>query len=149
MDFAEKMLQMRELEDEIRHMAEGITDDLVIAVANQPFTGSILSDGRNGKPAICTIRFSDLSAWRNLTPEYYMPTKQAEAVRKRLSSCKTVGNFIVAVKDMLKDKRVKTGSSSNDYVYLNENTLSIIHQSEIGRFIVNNENGNYDENYLL
>lgn len=146
MGFTEKMLHMKELEKELLRITEEIKGDVVMEVAGQPFNGSIICDGRDGKPVICTIRFSELRSSKNWTPEYYMPVKQADAVRKRLSKCSTAGNVLVAIKEMLRDKRVKMGPASNDYIYLNEKTLRILRESEIGRFLANNENKDNEKN---
>jgi len=89
-------------------------------------------------PRIVIIKRSALgSVW---SPEYYIPKCQAEAVTTVLNNA-TMGNIVPAVKDMITKKRARVKSAAKQgfwcpakYVYLNNNTVRLIRDSELGQF---------------
>lgn len=141
MSFSDKMTKMKELEREIYRMIDGLKADLSSAVGDQPFQGKMINDGSNGGPMIGIVRFSQLSESKNWSPEYHFPAAQAKAVSKRLESCKSPSSICAAVKDMIAEKRVRLGGGNN-VVFLNEETLKILRESEIGQYVAVDENGN-------
>lgn len=141
MSFAEKIHQMSDLEKEIRRMVDSLKTDLATAVGNQPFHGEMINDGSDGGPIVGIVKFSHLAKSESWSPEYHFPAAQASAVSRRLESCKTPSSVCAAVKDMIAKKRVKTGDG-NSFVSLNEDTLKVLRESEIGQYVSLYENGN-------
>ena len=103
MSFADKMNQMKSLEEEIGRIVFALNKELEIAVANQPFKGRMISDGSNGGPLIGVVTLSQLRKSKNWTPEYHLPPAQAKAVRKKLESCKTPRKICKAVREMISE----------------------------------------------
>lgn len=138
MSFSDKMLQMKDLEKEILRMVDGLKADLAAAVEDQPFRGKMINDGKSGGPLIGVISSSQLAKSNNWSPEYHFPAAQAKAVSKKLESCKTPSSVCSAVKDMISEKRVKMSGGS--FIDLNEETLKILRESEIGQYVSLEEN---------
>ncbi len=135
MTFTEKMFLAKRLEEEISEIVSEVKRSLPLEVSGQPLNGKVLSDGKDGRPAMITISFSELAKSKNWTPCYYIPSRQGEAVEKKLSRCDSVSSVITAIREMLKEKRVKMGSGQNDFIYLNEKTPDILRSSEVGRYV--------------
>lgn len=140
MSFKEKMAQVKALEDEISKMTDSLKDDLVAAVGDQPFQGKMINDGTNGGPMIGIVKFSQIMSANNWTPEYHFPAAQARAVSKKVKSCKTPTAVCKAVSEMIKEKRVrvKSGYLDGEVARLNNETLRILRESEIGQYVDEN-----------
>ena len=69
-------------------------------------------------------------AWTNLTPEYWIPECQAEAVEKKLRSAATPLQCLEWVLEMLRTKAVVCNKIRTP---LNDKTVEIIRESELGR----------------
>lgn len=141
MSFTEKMTQIKMLEDEISKVVDGLKADLAAAVGKQPFQGKVINDGSNGGPLIGVVMFSQVARAKNWSPEYHFPVAQARAVSRKIESCKTPTAVCKAVKEMIAEKRVRMGSGNN-FVPLNEETLKILQESEIGQYVSIDENSN-------
>jgi hypothetical protein len=122
----------------MRQVVGHIKTQLYNKLAAAPFKGRLISDGRNGKPLIGIIRTSQLDD--NWTADYHFPKMQAEAVSCRLEMCITAKQLAEAVKEMLDRKYVSRykaqfNYATSDRVNLNETTLDILRNSEIGQYI--------------
>ena len=129
MGIRDKISELRRMENELNAAIEDAKKALVDVVLNQETDVEMLSNGENGKPLICIVRFSQIIGSQNWTPEYFMPVKQAEAVEKRLERCRSVNGLLDAIDEMVCKKRVKIGESY--CVYLNDKTLEILMSSEL------------------
>ena len=132
MEFAEKMSKVKALEAEIAELVDSLKNDQADAVRKQEFRGNVIDDGSSGGPLIGIVTLSELRKAKSWSPTYFFPEAQAKAVVSRMKSCTTVEDICKAVQEMLKDKRVKIGG---EYVYLNNETLKTLMESEIGRYI--------------
>jgi hypothetical protein len=74
------------------------------------------------KKNIATVK---ISAIENtiLSPSYYIPTSQADAVDKKLKSVKTATKFVGELQKMAERKSVKVGSNTT---MLNSKTVEIL-----------------------
>lgn len=86
-------------------------------------------------PPIALVSYSKImsSPGHILSPDYYIPSAQVEAVRHRINNCIHVNQLCKAVKEMIETKKVKVRGG---YTYLNETTLRVLRESELGRFIM-------------
>ncbi len=117
-------------------MADDLKRDLAAAVEDQPFHGRMINDGKNGGPVMGIVMLSQIVKSNNWTPEYHFPSAQAEAVAKKLENCRTMKAIFEAVREMIEKKCVKN-VGGNQKVFLNEETLLILRESEIGRHAMN------------
>lgn len=71
---------------------------------------------------IVVVKFSDLqhNVW---TPEYYIPSAQADYVRQVLDSVTTVHSFVRKMKEMIEKRGIKIGVN---FHRLNDETVSIL-----------------------
>ncbi len=149
MGFKESMERMRAMEEEIIKMVEALKQQIAEAVETQPFHGRMINDGKNGGAIIGVIQLSQLQKTGNWSAEYHFPQTQAKAVMRKLDKCRTPDAVCKAVKSMLDDKVVRFDGGA-EKVYLNEDTLKILRDSEIGQYAVNGEeqlgvNGTQDD----
>lgn len=142
MNFNDTMTNMKALEEKIRCMTESLKQGLTEAVSKQRLEGAEPLKTASGLYA-ASIRLSAIKRTPslNLSAEYYLPQSQVNAVQHKLASCKTATQICKAVKDMLDEKRVcmgshKAGEVSNNYTYLNEATLKILRDSELGKYVM-------------
>lgn len=68
------------------------------------------------------------------SPDYYSPVSQVDAVRHVLNKSFQFDDICKAVRDMITTKKVKI--SGNHIVHLNDTTLSILENSELGQFVM-------------
>lgn len=132
----EKLSTIRQLESEVQNMTADIISELERMVGNQVLSGVAVISGQDGVgPHIAIVRSSLLfdGPETNWSPEYYLPIVQAEAVRSRLDSCRTIQQVCMAVAKMITERKVAFG---NGKVFLNKETLRILRDSEIGRFAI-------------
>lgn len=133
MNFSDTMKKIKDLEAEVTAMKEKLIEELYQHIKDKPIPGvTKISD----HPQIVTVKFSALSNGLNLTPEYYISEHQANAVKDRLNGCKTASSVCNAVKEMIEKKRIQKGKGWGEYwsFYLNETTLSILRESELGKY---------------
>lgn len=125
---------------ELKAMIDELCEELCARIEKTPMDGvTKVSDS----PRIVTVKFSALGdVW---APEYYIPECQAEAVTTALAKA-TTNNIVPTVKEMIMKKRarIKGAARQNfwypaEYVYLNDNTVQIIRDSELGRFALSFE----------
>lgn len=124
---------------ELKAMIDDLCEELCARIEKTPIDGvTKISDS----PRIVTVKFSALGdVW---APEYYIPECQAEAVKIALDKT-NLKNIPAVVKDMILKKRACTKAGSGywyppEYVYLNENTVRIIQDSELGQFALSQSN---------
>lgn len=126
------------IEQKMRQVIGHIKTEIHNKLAAVPFKGKLISDGRNGKPLIGIIKFSQLED--NWTADYHFPKMQADAVSCRLEMCSTAKQLVEAVKEMLDKKYVSRykaqfNYATSDRVNLSKTTLDILRNSEIGQYI--------------
>lgn len=135
-EIARQMDALREMEKAVVAELQCLSDTIVKEVGEQPFRGQWINDGKNGGPICGSVPLSAITASRglNLSPSHYFPSKQAEAVRKKLASCKTADAICEAVRQMLEDKSVRMSKMSGDTIQLNEDTLRVLRESDLGAY---------------
>lgn len=137
MDFASSIHQMRELQAEI---------DRMTSVLNKSLLESIRNENEKETPTICDSPYIALVPYSKimsspghiLAPDYYIPAAQVDAVRTRINNCVHADQLCRAVKEMIETKKVRI---SGGYVYLNETTLRVLRESELGQFVTSESEG--------
>ena len=132
MDFADKIYQMRELQKEIDLMTSDLNLELLKAIETENRKDvTLISDN----PEIALVPYSVImsSPGHILSAEYYLPGSQIEAVRHRINNCLHADQLCRAVKEMIDTKKVKIRGG---YTYLNETTLRVLRESELGQFVM-------------
>lgn len=140
MDTEKELIAFMESEARIFQMVQALKQELKARVAAVPFRGEVISDGENGKPLICVMKFSQLQGKWDLS--YHSPIAQAEAVAYRLKTCMTTKAVCKALYDMMSCGYVKTSKvdpymgslHGSDRTYLNQDTLAVLRNSEIGKY---------------
>ena len=136
MDTEKELIAFMENEARVFQMVKELKQELKARVAAVPFRGEVISDGENGKPLICVMKFSQLQDKLDLS--YHAPKAQSNAVAHRLETCTTTQSVCRALYDMLSCGYV-TMYGCNDYqgsnrIYLNQDTLAVLRNSEIGKY---------------
>lgn len=136
MDTEKEVIAFIESEARIFQMVQELKQELKARVAAVPFRGEVISDGENGKPLICVMKFSQLQD--NWDLSYHAPKAQAEAVAHRLEGSTTTKAVCRALYDMMTCGYV-TMYGCQDYrgsnrIYLNQDTLAVLRNSEIGKY---------------
>lgn len=136
MDTEKELIAFMESEARVFQMVQELKQELKARVAAVPFRGKVISDGENGKPLICVMKFSQLQDKWDLS--YHAPNAQADAVAHRLETCTTTKAVCRALYDMMSCGYV-TMYGCQDYrgsnrVYLNNKTLAVLRKSEIGKY---------------
>lgn len=129
-----------DIDNRMRQIVGHLKTEIHNRLSSVPFKGELISDGKDGRPLIGIIKFSQLDKTDNWTPDYHFSKMQAKAVSIYLENCNTAKQLLKAVEDMLTKKYVlaypcKFKYALSDRVYLNEDTLEILRNSEIGRYI--------------
>lgn len=131
MDFADKINQLRDLQAEIDRMTSSLNKALLESIEseNKKDVHMICND-----PQIALVPYSVVMASPGhiLSAEYYIPGSQVEAVRHRINNCLHADQLCRAVKEMIETKKVKMRGG---YTYLNETTLRVLRESELGQFV--------------
>lgn len=138
MDFGGMIDKIKKLEEEVNAMKERLVEELCRYIKDEPVPGvEILSES----PRIAVVKFSAVarSHGNNLSPEYYISSCQAEAVMQRLSQCKSASAACNAVKEMIEEKKVQKSAMKSHSVFLNETTLKILKESELGKYAMSGE----------
>jgi hypothetical protein len=133
---ANDLSALQEMEKKMRDMIQKLSDDLSKAVASTSLPGVTPLEGTSVRG--CTVSAQALFANPQLilAPSYYIPAVQAEAVKKRLESCKTVSQLCSVTKEMLETKRIR--NKEYDLV-LNPETLRVIQESELGQYVLSQD----------
>lgn len=128
----EQLDEVRRLERAIQNLLQAIKTGIGEEVANQPFCGRVISGGVGGEVLAAEISLSSLSQSKILSPSYYLPKKQSDAVQFKLQNRSSVEEICSAVREMIREKRVRF--SHDHCVFLNEETVRILRESEIGQY---------------
>lgn len=131
MDFADKIHQMRDLQKEIDRMTSALNLELLKSIEDENRKDvKLISDS----PEIALVPYSVVmsSPGHILSAEHYLPGSQVEAVRHRINNCLHADQLCRAVKEMIETKKVKMRGG---YTYLNETTLRVLRESELGQFV--------------
>lgn len=123
--------QAMEVSKSIDQMAVELKARMLDAVADLPFNGHYINDGKTGGPVIAIVKLSALA--NNWNPSYILPAEQSRIVAKRLAECESAASIISAVESMLKHGCVKMEKDHREY--LNEQTYKTILDSELGQHI--------------
>lgn len=141
MDFASKMAQIRDLQNELDRMTSSLNLALLesIQTENEKVTPTLCDN-----PHIALVPYSVIMASPGhiLAPDYYIPSAQVEAVRYRINNCVHADQLCKAVKEMLETKRIRMQGGS---VLLNETTLRVLRNSELGQFVMADDNKGADD----
>lgn len=133
MDFANKINQIRKLQAELDRMTSALNLALLksIQAENEKVTPTLCDN-----PHIALVPYSVIMASPGhiLAADYYIPSAQVEAVRYRINNCIHADQLCKAVKEMLENKRVRV---QGGYTCLNETTLRVLRESELGKFVMN------------
>lgn len=79
------------------------------------------------KPPIVIVQSSCLIKGKNLSPETYIPSAQANAIWTVVAGIRTVGGLMQAIDDMVKSENVRIRFGSSSYsVSLNPNTIDAL-----------------------
>ena len=118
---------LKELEQRVYDKVKAINDALTKEIGESPLDGVKVMEG-----GILCATVSSKAVFSSpgmiLEPSYYIPGCQAKAVRERLAVCKSIQSTCNAVKQMIEEKKVKTG---NTVTRLNEKTIEILKASEL------------------
>ena len=136
MDTEKELIAFMESEARIFQMVQELKQELKARVAAVPFRGEVISDGENGKPLICVMKFSQLQDKWDLS--YHAPKEQGEAVEHKLKTCTTTKAVCRALYDMMSCGYVTMYGCDNyrgsNRIYLNKETLAVLRNSEIGKY---------------
>lgn len=127
MNFAQAMETAKRIDE----MAVELKARMLDAVADLPFNGYYINDGKTGGPVIAIVKLSALAS--NWSPSYHLPAEQSRLVAKRLAKCESAAAIISAVDSMLTSGCVKL--ENGDKEYLNDQTYKTILDSELGQHI--------------
>lgn len=120
--------RLRDAQAVVDGILSELKSQLLDAIHGQPFDGTMLSGIGDGKPIAFLLPASALGkCW---SPEYHAPVLQAEAIGKRLNSCKTAQSVKSAVAGILESRRVGPYDAP---VYLNPTTMQTLRESTLGR----------------
>ena len=133
MKLQEKYGVLKNVSAELTKMISKLCEELCAKIEDAPTEGVTKI---SASPKIVTVKLAALG--NNWTPAYYIPECQAEAVKRALEKA-NISNIVHVVCKMIREKRVQTKSGRGywyppEYVYLNDNTVRIIRDSELGRF---------------
>lgn len=135
-DFSAQMNELRTAQQRVEQMLDALCDDIASAVSTQPTPGvKVIGES----PLCMSVSASRIFAEGSWLPSTYSSQEQAKAVRKAFSSCKSPEKFCDAMCKLLKEERVQMSSSYGDFVYLNNETLRILRESELAKYIAETE----------
>lgn len=136
MDTEKELIAFMESEARVFQMVQELKQELKARVAAVPFRGEVISDGENGKPLICVMKFSQLQGKWDLS--CHAPKSQAEAVAHRLRTSTTTKAICRELYDMMSCGYVTMYGCDNylgsDRIYLNNDTLNVLRNSAIGKY---------------
>ena len=112
-----------QMEEKLRLTLDALKSDICESVKNAKLLDGVTIPSGNG-PMCAIVSFKRLRDGWMLTPAYYIPASQAEAVQKRLENAKTVTQLVERVAEMVETGQVKL--SSNDVRRLNDNTKAAL-----------------------
>lgn len=122
------------IEKQAEDLRKEIIDKISTAVETTPLDGvTVLSKA----PRAVSVKLSSVMTGPFiLSPEYYIPESQAEAIRRKLSACQSTTALCAAVKEMIDTKKVRfSHNMHDDAVMLNAQSLKILRESEIGKYV--------------
>lgn len=135
--------EIDEMQRRIKDLLESLKRSLPQSVGEQEFSGRYLPngdgepmDGKKGRPLCVAVPFSAVcrSGW-NMSAEYYIPKAQEKAVRDFISGVETVDELYSKVAFMLKKGYANLGTTKDDRIELNSETLRVIRESEVGKHV--------------
>lgn len=118
-----------EMEKSAYRVLNSFKRDLVKKIREAPCMEGVHIEKDTGGKAVL-VDANVIGREKNLSPETYIPSAQADAVDRALNSCSSVVGTILELNTMVKSGKVKVKASSNSYtVQLNQKTLEIINES--------------------
>lgn len=108
--------EILEIEKSVTNRIHDLKEKMVKEIAEAPGVFKPISKN------IVVVKFSDLqhNVW---TPEYYIPSAQADYVRQVLDSVTTVHSFVKKMEEMIEKRGIKIGIN---FHRLNDETVSIL-----------------------
>ena len=134
----DRLAELDEMQRRISCLVSSIREGVVRSVGEQPFHGRYLSDGREGRPLLVAMPFSKVCSGKDwcLSPEYYIPERQADAVSRYIGDVADPKELYLRIGRILKNGYVLFGDGTkDDRVMLNEDTMRIIRESDVGRHV--------------
>lgn len=104
-----------------RELQEKLVASISDAVSKSVMPG-VKIEGSN--PSHGIVSFSAISAVGSLSSRTYLPDSQADAVKRKLSSCTTVTKTVERIEEMLSTRKVDFGHG--DIAMLNPATLKVL-----------------------
>ena len=125
--------QAMEVSKSIDEMAVSLRDKLCADIAELPFKGTYINDGKDGGAVIAVVKSSSIvgGSW---DPHYHIPAAQSRAVLKWLNGRNSAASIVAAVRGMIANGYI--GTNRDDRVYLNERTYQTVIESDIGQYII-------------
>jgi hypothetical protein len=113
----DKLQNALKLEQSVQQMVAVLKTQLYKEIS------SVKLDGVNSvKKNMATVNISSLED-TVLSPSYYIPSSQADAVDKKLSRVKTASAFVNEIQKMVVNKSVKVGKNTTK---LNSKTIEVL-----------------------
>lgn len=90
----------------------------------------------NGNPKIAIVSYKTIAESPGLimSPDYYLPQVQAEAISTKLKNCKGFDDICKTMSAILHDKKIQINKNT---VLLNPKTMTVLETSELGQFVLN------------
>lgn len=118
-----------EMEKNTYRVLKSFKKNLVKRIMEEPcMEGVSVEKNYGGK--VVLVDANVIGREKNLSPETYIPSEQAEAVNRVLNSCPSVVGTILELNAMVRSGKVTVKASNSSYtVQLNRKTLEIINES--------------------
>lgn len=121
----EKLLTALEMEKDVESIVKKVKNQIYEDLNNaEPLEGV---KRMNSSVSCASVSFSALTK-KNLilSPEYYLPDSQANAVKRKLDLCRTASDLLRALSEMVSLEKCEVGK--NFSARLNPNTISVLKQ---------------------
>ena len=127
----DELIQMENRAEDLR---KEIIDKISTSIETVPLDGVTVL---NSAPRAVSVNLSAvMSGPCILAPGYYIPEAQAEAIRRKLSNYHTTEGLCNALAEIIETKKVRfSHSMQDDAVVLNEQTLKILRETELGKYV--------------
>lgn len=114
----------RSMQQKIQKSMVDFTAKIVRKIAQEKLEGV---EEISTSPMIASVRFSALQREKSWCPETFIPTAQANAVKRKLNSCHSLQTMLSTIEEMVTTKCVKL--SGGEKIPLNSKTIEILQES--------------------